>query len=144
MCIFQESFEQEAEEYECSVEKLYPLCDQCEEKVTNEISRRNHTIRPHLLNNASKVRRNKKVCLSRYHSWFVSAVVSSRGDGWGATVEAYVEGKEKRMQWCWGSVEMRACMEGKEKRMQLCWGSMEHVLTVIAFRSSLLLIGDWN
>ena len=43
-----------------------------------------------------------------------------------------------------GSMEMRACMEGKEKRMQLCWGSMEHVLTVIAFRSSLLLIGDWN
>lgn len=63
MCIFQESFEQEAEEYECSVEKLYPLCDQCEEKVTNEISHRNHVIRPHLLNSASKVRRNKEVCM---------------------------------------------------------------------------------
>ena len=67
--IFQESFKQEAEEYECSVEKLYPLCDRCEQKVTNEISRRNHMMRPHLLNSTIRVRRNKKVSLSQYYPW---------------------------------------------------------------------------
>lgn len=42
-------FEEEAEEYERSVEKLYPLCVSCEERVASEISRKNQIIRHHLL-----------------------------------------------------------------------------------------------
>ena len=104
MYIIQESFKQEAEEYECSVEKLYPLCYQCEQKVTNEISRRNHMMRPHLLNNAIRVRRNEKVSLSQYYPW--RGMCGWRGC-WG--VERRVGGEGVgcvRHVRCYGSVGM--------------------------------------
>lgn len=53
-CCSQVSFEEEASEYERSVEKLYPLCGPCEQKVAMEINQRNRTLRPHLLQPANE------------------------------------------------------------------------------------------
>ena len=54
-------FEEEATEYERSVEKLYPLCALCEQNVANEISLRNHMIRPLLLNAKPTTPQKRKV-----------------------------------------------------------------------------------
>ena len=70
----QELFEQEAVEYEHSVEKLYPLCGLCEQRVTNEIGHRNHVIRQYLLANSSRLSINRgsikvrKLYVGREHS----------------------------------------------------------------------------
>lgn len=70
----QELFEQEAVEYERSVEKLYPLCGLCEQRVTNEIDHRNHVIRQYLLANSSRLSINRgsikvwKLYVGREHS----------------------------------------------------------------------------